>query len=636
MRPFAGWPIKWKLILIILTTSLVGLLFAGAAFTILNQYDAKKKLTKEMLVLADVIANRSTAALVFDDPQLAKQNLAALKADPSIHTACIYTQSLVLFAHYHRPDHPFTLCPPGLPKPGTVFDKDSFSLSLPIVLDGNQLGMVYILTDLRSLDVHLKNFLIGTMVIIPLSVFVVFPLSFLLQRLISEPAAGLVHTATLVARDKDYSIRAEKRGSDELGLLADALNSMLTTIEEQDHTLRDDIARRQQNEAELKRLQSLLINIVDSMPSILVGVDGDRRVTQWNRQAEKVTGKKMHQVLGTSLAEVFPQLIGELENVNRAIREKRTQVDMKVVGLLGNNNHYSDVAIFPLITNGVEGAVIRIDDVTERVRIEEMMIQSEKMLSVGGLAAGMAHEINNPLAVILQSGQVIHSRVSMGLAKNRQAAEACGTTMESIHKYLEDRGVLSKIDLILESGFRASQTVENMLSFSRKSESRIIPYDLGKLLDKTIELAANEYDLKKKFDFREIEIIRDYDPGMPAVSCEGSKIQQVFLNLLRNGAQAMADSKTKDIPSQFMLRTRQEGHWAQVEVADNGPGMDENTRKRIFEPFFTTKEVGVGTGLGLSVSYFIISEHHHGTMAVKSAPGHGTRFIIRLPMERED
>jgi len=154
---------------------------------------------------------------------------------------------------------------------------------------------------------------------------------------------------------------------------------------------------------------------------------------------------------------------------------------------------------------------------------------------------------------------------------------------------------------------------------------------MGELLDKAIELASSDYDLKKKYDFRQIQIIRRYDGDLPRVWCDASKIQQVFLNILKNGAQAMAETGRSVEQPCFTLGVMPEGKMARIEIGDNGPGMDEMIRKRVFEPFFTTKDVGIGTGLGLSVSYFIITEDHSGTMEVESAPGTGTKFIIRLP-----
>jgi len=304
------------------------------------------------------------------------------------------------------------------------------------------------------------------------------------------------------------------------------------------------------------------------------------------------------------------------------------------------------VTIYPLIANGVEGAVIRVDDVTERVRIEEMMVQSEKMLSVGGLAAGMAHEINNPLAGMMQTADVVNDRLTnYELPANRRAAQEAGTTMEAIGAFMETRGIIKMLRRIRTSGSRAAEIVANMLTFARKSDSIHSSHDLAELLDKCVDMAGADYDLKKKYDFRQIEIVREYEEDVTLVPCESSKIQQVLLNLLRNGAEAMqeneelriANSELKKEKMRFVLRLahEREAGMVRIEIEDNGPGMDEATRKRVFEPFFTTKPTDRGTGLGLSVSYFIVTENHGGKMAVESTPGQGTKFIINLPVGRK-
>jgi len=188
------------------------------------------------------------------------------------------------------------------------------------------------------------------------------------------------------------------------------------------------------------------------------------------------------------------------------------------------------------------------------------------------------------------------------------------------------------IKAVLESGERAANIVTNMLNFSRKSDVGIEPHDIAGLLEGTLELAANDYDLKRKYDFRKIRIKREYDHKLAPAACDATKIQQVFLNLLKNGAQAMVEAADETKVPEFTLRTRREKGRARIEIEDNGPGMEESVSKHIFEPFFTTKGVGLGTWLGLSVSYFIIHENHGGTMNVDSRLGQGTCFTIELPL----
>jgi PAS domain S-box-containing protein len=367
------------------------------------------------------------------------------------------------------------------------------------------------------------------------------------------------------------------------------------------------------------------------MPSVLVGVDSEGLVTQWNKHAEKVTGLGVEKALSRPLADVFPRLLGEMDRIQAAIEDRRVLKNLKVPHDEEGEQRFEDVTIFPLVANGVEGAVIRVDDVTERVRLEEMMVQSEKMLSVGGLAAGMAHEINNPLAGILQNAAVLENRLFGNFSANIDAATSAGIPMDAIRQYMERRDLKKMLENIADSGKRAALIVRNMLSFARKSDQIVSSHDLRKLMDETIVLAQTDYDMKKQYDFKQIRIIREYDDTLAAIPCEKSKIQQVFLNVLKNGAEAMSEGTTARRKPTFTIAIKGVGSWATVEIVDNGPGMNEKVRRRIFEPFFTTKPEGNGTGLGLSVSYFIITENHSGEMDVFSKKGKGTRFVIRLP-----
>ncbi len=390
---------------------------------------------------------------------------------------------------------------------------------------------------------------------------------------------------------------------------------------------------RLQATKQLVALRNLLENIIDSMPSILVGVDADGRVMQWNREAENITGIDASHAQGLPLLRVFPDFGSEMSRLLDAVGQQASQHHERVPCSIRGEQRIVDVTVYPVTADGSEGAVIRVDDVTDRVRIEEMMVQSEKMMSVGGLAAGMAHEINNPLAGILQNLQVMRNRLTHETGRNIEAARQAGTTLEAIRAYMEARGLIGMMDTISEAGRRAAKIVDNMLSFSRKDEAHFAPNNLEEIIERSIELASNDYNLKKRFDFRHIRIVRDYAPLEP-IPCEGSQIQQVLLNLLSNSAQAMA-GRTEGAPDpQITIRLRKEHDMARIEVEDNGPGMDAETRKRVFEPFFTTKEVGHGTGLGLSVSYFIITENHGGSMGVVSSPGRGACFTVRIPFER--
>ncbi|WDP93307.1 MAG: PAS domain-containing protein [Desulfobacter sp.] len=394
-----------------------------------------------------------------------------------------------------------------------------------------------------------------------------------------------------------------------------------------------DITDMKLADLERRRLRNYLFNIIDSMPSVLIGVDSQGRITLWNRRAEEVSGASAQEAMGLPLEQVYKGLETRMETVRKAIRTQAVQQHKKQTVPDHGSTVYEDITVFPLTGEGVAGAVIRVDDVTDQVRLEEMMIQSEKMLSVGGLAAGMAHEINNPLAGIMQTANVLTLRLEdIEMAANQKAAREIGVSLAHIRAFMEKRGIFKMLTAINESGIRVKEIVNNMLSFARKSNASVSSHNPGELMDRILDLAATDYDLKKQYDFKAIKIIKEYDPNLPMVPCEGAKIQQVILNILRNGAQAMVEGNTEAPCFTLRMSVEKGAGMLRIEIQDNGPGMDRAVRKRIFEPFFTTKPTGVGTGLGLSVSYFIITENHGGTMGVTSAPGKGSNFIIRLPL----
>ncbi len=372
--------------------------------------------------------------------------------------------------------------------------------------------------------------------------------------------------------------------------------------------------------------------VLDSVPGLLYVYDDDGLLVRWNKKHEELTGYSAAELSRMHLFDWYkddPVALGKVQAaLPRLARDGHATVEANLQKKDGTKSLYYLTAVSFVLDGKSFFTGIGID-ITERKRMQEAMIQTEKMMSVGGLAAGMAHEINNPLSGILQNVQVLLRRLQQDSRVNNDAAGNSGCSFQAVTAFMKERGILDSLESIRESGARAAQVVKSMLEFSRPGVS-YAPADINILLDNAVAMCATDYDLKKEYDFRNISIVREYASGLPGVQCSKSQIQQVLMNLFSNAAQAMAGMPSPKIT----LRTALDGDMVAVEVEDNGPGMDEATRRKIFEPFFTTKPVGEGTGLGLSVSYFIITNNHHGTIAVETEPGKGACFTIRLPLTR--
>jgi signal transduction histidine kinase len=375
-----------------------------------------------------------------------------------------------------------------------------------------------------------------------------------------------------------------------------------------------------------------LLALVDAMPSFLASTGPDGLIDLWNAEAEKLTRVKAGTARGQHFEDAVPQLTPVLPALHQAqVMGIAVKWEQLRAGF-GEDERILDVLVYPL---GDGGVVVRIDDVTDRCRMEEVMVHSEKMMTVGGLAAGMAHEINNPLGGIVMSAQNLERRLSPAVPGNQKAAAEAGVDLAAVHAYLQKRGVLEQVANIRELGSRAAKIISHMLGFARRSHSGFLPVAIEEVIERALELTANDYELKKALDFRKVAVHRDLDPELPTIPANRNQIEQVLLNLFKNAGQAMAETAAKRAPELWIRAWRAPDELV-VEVRDNGPGMEDKVRERIFEPFFTTKEVGQGTGLGLSVSYYIVTTMHKGSIVARSAPGQGTAFIVSLPLKRED
>ncbi|MFP5239570.1 MAG: ATP-binding protein, partial [Acidobacteriota bacterium] len=390
-------------------------------------------------------------------------------------------------------------------------------------------------------------------------------------------------------------------------------------------------ARHLRMQGELARSKNKLHALLEAMPSAIIAVDQGGRVSSWNREAALLSGVPEERALGLPLSEAFPWLAGQVEGMDARQLAGQSQHIERADFIQGEEHRFLSVSMYAVEEGEAREVVLRIDDVSRQVRLEELMIHNEKVMSLGGLAAGMAHEINNPLGIILQSVQNVERRLSPSFARNEQAARECGLPLPALECYLERRGVAAALKDIKEAGARAAEIVRNTLDFSRKDGAGFEPCDLVGLLGNIVGIAQSDFDLESNYDMKKVRLVFDHGPGPVTAHCSRSQIGQVFLNLIKNGVQAMGTVEAKGYVPTLTMTVREDHDTCYAEFADNGPGIPESVQKHIFEPFFTTKKPGKGTGLGLSVSYFIVARNHGGRMSVESAPGNGARFVVALP-----
>jgi two-component system NtrC family sensor kinase len=355
----------------------------------------------------------------------------------------------------------------------------------------------------------------------------------------------------------------------------------------------------EQKAMQIERLKDFSENIVESLKIGVLTTDLDDRIESWNPQLEELLGTTRREALQRKLSETLPSdLVSEIEA--RAAGDHVSGIYRFRLNAPGGRHLVVNASVAPLVgKNGVRlGRLILLDDITQRVRLEDQLVQTEKLTSLGLLAAGVAHEVNTPLAVISNYIQM--------LAKQIPADDPRQKTIERIVKQT----------------FRASEIVNNLLNFSRTGAAEFVAVDINSILEETLTLVQHP------FKTAQVNVLKNYSDGLPSVLGSPTRLQQVFLNLFMNARDAMPGGGMLEV------RTAAQNGSVEIEVTDTGMGIPAEHLHRIFDPFFTTKASGRGTGLGLSVSYGIIKEHA-GKIDVRSTPGKGTSFRLEFPVARK-
>jgi two-component system NtrC family sensor kinase len=360
--------------------------------------------------------------------------------------------------------------------------------------------------------------------------------------------------------------------------------------------------RLEEKIVEFERLKEFNENIVESINVGILAVDLEDRIESWNTQMEAMYAMSRGEALGQALGAVFPPDFVEALDSVRNDPGVHHLYKFPLTTRAGEQRT-ANIAVAPLLSRDfvTVGRIILVDDITERVTLESQLAQADKLSSIGLLAAGVAHEINTPLAVISSYAQM--------LSKQLKADERLGPVL----------------DKITQQSFRAAEIANGLLNFSRTSTTEFRETNLNQVIRDTLSLLEHQFKTAK------IQVDLELTDDLPPIHGNAGKLQQVFLNLLLNAKEAMPGG------GNLRVATLANGHVEAV-VADSGSGIAPEHLKRIYDPFFTTKTMPRpgdkrGTGLGLSVTYGIIQEHA-GKIRVESAVGSGTTFHIEFPLLR--
>lgn len=380
-----------------------------------------------------------------------------------------------------------------------------------------------------------------------------------------------------------------------------------------------DVTERSEMREEIRHARSFFAGLIQQSAECVVAADMKGTIILFNDGAERLLGYRAADAIGRMhITRIYRP--GKAQEVMRALRS----------GQPAGPGGFKDFELDAVTSSGetvpvhVRAAIIYQDgrevasvgyfhDIRDRLKMERelrdtqlQLLQAEKMASLGKLAAGIAHQINNPLAGIMLFAELL------------------------LEKSSYDPDALDDLQRIIENANRCREIVKDLLDFARQTRRTVAPVDLGRSLRRTIFLLANQPL------FHNIEIVYHMDPELPSIHADEQQLNQVFMNLVLNAAEAMNGR------GRLTIRTRSVGHAAgddgaagpeavEFEIEDTGCGIAPGNLDRIFEPFFTTKERGKGTGLGLSVAYGIVSRHG-GTIEVRSREGLGTTFTARLPI----
>jgi PAS domain S-box-containing protein len=598
--------IRQKLQVIVMVTCTVALLVASAVFTLYDRNTFLNAKAQGLLATAEMIGSNSTATLTFRDPVSAAEILSALRAQPRVIRACIYDKGGKIFAKYSRDREDASFSPPPVRNDASAVENGRMVLFQHILLNNEPIGVIFIEADLADLTARMMRFEVMAFLILLISLGVAYPLSARLQRLISGPIRELAQTASLVSAHENYSVRATKRGNDEIGLLFDQFNGMLARIEQRDMALQQAHDLLEKRVAERT---SYLNALIENSPLAIMVLDTDQKIQLCNPAFEKLFRYSRAEVIGRPASSLF----GDADSLSEARRMAMLKLDESPINLVTTRQRKDgkvvdvEVHAVALLVNGqAVDSLTLYQDISVRRRAEEQMQRAKEAAEAANRAkseflANMSHEIRTPMNGIMGMTELV-----------------LDTPLDA-----EQRNYLNLAKLSADS---LLSLINDILDYSKieagKLEIDSIDFSLGDTVGdtmKTLSLRAHQKGLELAFEI---------DPDVPdALVGDPGRLRQVIVNLVGNAikftenGEVILNVKTESRPSDAIVI-----HFI---VNDTGIGIPLDKQKTIFGAFqqvdgSMTRKYG-GTGLGLTISSRLV-ELMGGRIWVNSEIGKGSRF----------
>ena len=412
-----------------------------------------------------------------------------------------------------------------------------------------------------------------------------------------------------------FSRRQSRRYNAELEAIRSQLEQRVeertATLDKSNQMLKSEISEHRKTTQQLQQSEAYINSILQSMPLMLVGLSEQNKITQWNQRAEIISGVTSDKALGCDLWEIYPAItitpnqVKQAQQQNKVITIKYSQ----------RGQYHFDITIYPLQKEHETGVVILLDDVTQRAKNENMLIQRDKMSAMGEMASVMAHDISIPLKAIIKDIKTVRQ----GLVDEPQ-------DNEEISELLEDAII---------RGQQANSVISNLLNFSASGGGEKTLSSIPDIVNHSIELANDVLSVTADLRFSDIVVNTNYAEDLPDNPCYVTELKQVFLSLFRHSCYALDEIDELDHKPEINIDVSLSFDDLWIRIQHNGKHIDLEDQMTIFEPFnqdqVQDSNVMLNAGMHLSFSHFIITEQHQGQIAVTSNPDEGTTFHIQLP-----